>query len=160
MTEALFRSDPYLRQCEARVTGLTDTGALIVDRSVFYPAGGGQPGDSGTVEWDGGTLTITDTVKAGDAVALVGDPAAPGPAVGDNLRMMLDWDRRHLHMRVHTALHLLSVVRPLPVTGGAIGAGKGRLDFDMPDAPEDKAAVDAALNALIARDLPVSEEWI
>ena len=160
MTEALYRTAPYLRDCEARVTGVTETAALIVDRSVFYPAGGGQPGDSGRLEWDGGALEITDTVKAGDALALACDPAASGPATGQTVRMVLDWERRHLHMRVHTALHLLSVVLPLPVTGGSIGAGKGRLDFDMPEAPGDKDALEAALNELIARDLPVSEDWI
>jgi misacylated tRNA(Ala) deacylase len=72
----------------------------------------------------------------------------------------LDWDRRYGHMRIHTALHLLSVVIPLPVTGGAVGADKGRLDFDMPDAPEDKALLEGRLNALVSRDLPVSEDWI
>jgi misacylated tRNA(Ala) deacylase len=80
--------------------------------------------------------------------------------LGSDVALVLDWDRRHLHMRVHTALHLLSVVMPFPVTGGQIGAGKGRLDFDLPDAPEDKAAIEAALNALIARDLAVTESWI
>jgi misacylated tRNA(Ala) deacylase len=80
--------------------------------------------------------------------------------VGTRVEQRLDWDRRHAHMRVHTALHLLSVVIPLPVTGGAIGADKGRLDFDMPDAPEDKMVLQGRLNALIERDLPVSETWI
>ncbi|MCC5969745.1 MAG: alanyl-tRNA editing protein [Pararhodobacter sp.] len=161
MTQPLFRTDSYMRDCDARVSGLTDTGALIVDRSVFYPMGGGQPGDSGTLEWKGGRLTIVDTVKAGDGVALVPEAGGGGlPAVGDTVKMTLDWERRFAHMRVHTALHLLSVVLPLPVTGGAIAAGKGRLDFDMPEAPDDKDALNAALNALIARDLPVSEGWI
>ncbi len=160
MTEPLYRSDPYLRRCTASVTGLTETGALIVDRAVFYPAGGGQPGDSGRLEWAGGAATVIDTVKAGAGVALVPEAGADVPSVGENVEMVLDWERRHRHMRVHTALHLLSVVLPLPVTGGAIGAEKGRLDFDMPEAPEDKAALEAALNGLIARSLPVAEEWI
>lgn len=161
MTEPLFRSDPYLRDCTARIAGLTESGAFVLDRSIFYPTGGGQPGDTGWLEWAGGRLEITDTIKAGDAVALV--PAADGPPlprVGDEVRIVLDWERRHQHMRVHTALHLLSVVLPLPVTGGQIGAGKGRLDFDMPEAPADKEALAEELNALIARDLPVSEDWI
>ena len=160
MTEPLFRTDPYLRRCTAKVTGLTEAGALIVDRSVFYPAGGGQPGDSGRLEWSGGVVEITDTIRAESGLALVPGPGAVLPAVGEGVEMVLDWDRRHRHMRVHTALHLLSVVLPLPVTGGAIGADKGRLDFDMPDAPGDKAVLEAALNALIARELPVTEEWI
>lgn len=160
MTDPLYRTDPYLRRCTAQVTGLTEAGALIVDRSVFYPAGGGQPGDSGRLAWAGGALAVADTVKAGDGVALVPEEGADVPAVGDTVEMVLDWERRHQHMRVHTALHLLSVALPLPVTGGAVSAGKGRLDFDMPEAPADKQALEAALNTLIARDLPVSEEWI
>ena len=160
MTQALYRSEPYRRDCETRVIGFTDSGALLVDRSVFYPSGGGQPGDSGWLEWDGGRLAIVDTLKAGASVALVPQEGAELPPSGTAARLVLDWERRHAHMRVHTALHLLSVVLPLPVTGGAIGAGKGRLDFDMPEAPEDKEALAEALNALIARDLPVSESWI
>ncbi len=160
MTEPLYRTKPYARQATARVTGLTETGALVVDRSVFYPAGGGQPGDTGHLDWPGGRVAIIDTIKAGDGVALVPEAGADLPPEGAEVTMMLDWERRYLHMRVHTALHLLSVVLPLPVTGGSIGAGKGRLDFDMPEAPADKEALEAALNDLGARDLPVTEDWI
>ena len=161
MTDLLFRSDAYLTECDAVVTGHTPEGGIIIDRTVFYPTGGGQPGDSGQISWDGGTLTIATAVKVqGGAVALV--PAEPRamPAVGATVRMALDWTRRHRHMRVHTALHLLSVIIPLPVTGGQIGVDRGRLDFDMPDAPVDVAAIEAALNRLIDRDLPVTDEWI
>jgi len=96
----------------------------------------------------------------GDALALV--PAIPGalPQVGSEVVQRLDWAQRLGHMRVHTALHLLSVVIALPVSGGAISADKGRLDFDMPEAPGDKAALEQALNALVSRDLAVSESWI
>lgn len=160
MTDPLFRSDAYLRACDTTITGLTETGGLMVDSSVFYPTGGGQPGDTGWLEWDGGRLAITDTRKAGPVdVALVPE-AGLAPPVGTRVRMVLDWERRHQHMRVHTALHLLSVVLPLPVTGGAIGPLKGRLDFDMPDPPQDLQAVEDALNALIARDLSVTDQWI
>jgi len=161
VTEPLYRTDPYLRDAQARVVALTGEGGLVLDRSVFYPTGGGQPGDAGLVEWDGGRLEIATAVKGdGDAVVLV--PAAPQavPAVGVSVTQHLDWSRRHRHMRVHTALHLLSVVIPLPVTGGQIGAEKGRLDFDMPDSPGDKEALETALNDLIARDLAVTEDWI
>jgi misacylated tRNA(Ala) deacylase len=82
------------------------------------------------------------------------------PPVGTVVTQHLDWDRRHRHMRVHTALHLLSVVIPLPVTGGQIGTERGRLDFDMPDPPSDLARIEMALNALIDRDLPVTQSWI
>ena len=160
MTDPLYR-DAYLREGRGRVTALTDEGGIVVDASVFYPTGGGQPGDSGTIAWDGGEAAVLTAVKGdGRTVILVPAEGAPRPDVGTELRQSLDWGRRHLHMRVHTALHLLSVVIPLPVTGGSIGAGKGRLDFDMPETPEDREGLEAALNALVARDLAVTEEWI
>jgi misacylated tRNA(Ala) deacylase len=159
---ALYRSDAYLTQAEAVVRAHTAEGGLLLDRTLFYPQGGGQPGDSGVVEWPGGRIEIGTTVKSvgGNGSVLV--PAAPGPlpAVGATVAQSLDWARRYRHMRIHTALHLLSVVIPLPVTGGQITAEKGRLDFDMPEAPTDKNAVEAALQALVDRDLPVSEDWI
>ena len=161
MTELLFRADAYLASCDARVTGFTPEGGIIVDRTVFYATSGGQPGDSGRITWAGGSLAIATAVKVeGGSVALV--PAEPRlmPALGAEIHQVLDWERRHRHMRVHTALHLLSVVIPLPVTGGQIGVDRGRLDFDMPDPPDNIAAVEAALNALIDRDLAVSDSWI
>jgi misacylated tRNA(Ala) deacylase len=160
-THPLFRDDAYLREAQARVIGHTPEGGIVVDQSVFYATSGGQPGDSGLIDWDGGRLTIATAVKIeGGAIALVPAEARPLPPIGADLRQRIDWDRRHRHMRVHTALHLLSVVIPLPVTGGQIGAGKGRLDFDMPEAPADVPALNAALAALIARDLAVTESWI
>ncbi|WP_068303008.1 alanyl-tRNA editing protein [Pararhodobacter sp. CCB-MM2] len=161
MTDPLFRKDAYLRQCTTTVTRITEDGALVVAASVFYPQGGGQPGDTGWLDWDGQRLEVANTRKEGATeVALILAEGAPTPPEGAEVTMELDWERRYRHMRVHTALHLLSVVIPLPVSGGAIGAEKGRLDFDMPEAPEDKDALEAQLNALIARDLSVSESWI
>lgn len=161
MTHPLFRDDAYLREVQARVIGHTREGGIVVDQSVFYATSGGQPGDSGLIDWDGGRLTIATAVKVeGGAIALVPAEARPLPPIGADLRQRIDWDRRHRHMRVHTALHLLSVVIPLPVTGGQIGADKGRLDFDMPEAPVDVPALNAALAALIARDWTVSDNWI
>jgi misacylated tRNA(Ala) deacylase len=161
MTELLFRDDAYLQQAEATILAHTPEGGLVVDRSVFYATSGGQPGDNGWLEWDGGRLAIATAVKVeGGRIALVPSEAAAMPPVGAPVLQRLDWGRRYRHMRVHTALHLLSVVIPLPVTGGQIGAERGRLDFDMPDPPSDIAALDAALNALIDRDLTVTDEWI
>jgi misacylated tRNA(Ala) deacylase len=161
MTKALFRADPCLRTAEARVTALTEEGGIVLDRTVFYPVGGGQPGDSGVLRWQGGEIEIATTVKGnGDDIILVPAEPAALPPPGAVLDQTLDWDRRHRHMRVHTALHLLSVVIPLPVTSGAITADKGRLDFDMPEAPGDREALEKALNDLIARDFPVTEECI
>jgi misacylated tRNA(Ala) deacylase len=161
MTEMLFRQDPYARESIGTVVAQTPEGGIVLDATIFYPTGGGQPGDSGTLFWRDRALPIATTVK-GEAGAIVLLPAEPAalPPVGTALRQSLDWERRYRHMRVHTALHLLSVVIPLPVSGGAIGAEKGRLDFDMPEALEDKSAVEASLQALIDRDLPVSEDWI
>lgn len=161
LTEPLFRADAYLREADATVLAHTPEGGIVVDASVFYATGGGQPGDSGMIQWEGGRMAIATAVKVeGGSIALV--PAEPLalPPVGARLRQRIDWDRRHRHMRVHTALHLLSVVIPLPVTGGQIGADKGRLDFDMPEAPANVAALEAALNALISRDLEVTDSWI
>ncbi len=161
MSEDVFRSDPYLRELPAEVIAHTPEGGLVLNRTIFYPTGGGQPGDSGYVVWDGKELDIATAVKGeGDQIVLV--PAAPValPEVGVKLTQHLGWERRHRHMRVHTALHLLSVVMPLPVTGGQIGSEKGRLDFLMPEPPDNKEAVEVALNELIDRDLPVTESWI
>jgi len=160
-TEALFVDDPYRKSASARVIGQTGEGGIVLDRTIFYPRGGGQPGDSGTIDWDGGRIPIATAVKGeGEAIVLIPAEAMALPAIGAEVGQCLDWERRFGHMRIHTALHLLSVVIPLPVTGGAVGAEKGRLDFDMPDAPEDKALIEGRLNALVTRDLAVTEDWI
>lgn len=160
MTEHLYRDAPYLAEAPARVARRTEDGGLVLDASLFYPAGGGQPGDTGALEWEGGPTVIGDARK-GEAGSVVLVPTdGPLPPEGTEVVQRLDWERRHRHMRMHTALHLLSVAIPLPVTGGQIGAEKGRLDFDMPDAPADREALEARLNALVDADLPVLEEWI
>ena len=157
----LFRNDAYMRDATGTVLALTEEGGIVLDQTIFYPTSGGQPGDSGRLVWDGGAMEIATAVKGeGADIILVPAEPAPLPPVGAEVRQELDWERRHRHMRVHTALHLLSVVIPLPVTGGSIGADKGRLDFDMPEAPENKDALTDAMNALIGRDLWISEQWI
>jgi misacylated tRNA(Ala) deacylase len=161
MTLMLFREDAYMRDAKARVVAHTPEGGVVLNATIFYPQGGGQPGDSGMLHWDDHQLEIATTVK-GPGADIVLVPAEPAmlPPVGIELRQALDWELRYAYMRVHTGLHLLSVVIPLPVSGGAISAVKGRLDFNMPDTLEDKDAVQAALQELIDRDLPVTEEWI
>ncbi|MEL7260562.1 MAG: alanyl-tRNA editing protein [Pseudomonadota bacterium] len=161
MTRMLFRDDAYRRDARAVVTGHTDEGGIILDQTVFYPTGGGQPGDSGRISWNGGALTIATAVKTeDDAIALVPSEPRALPPLGATIDQSIDWDRRYAHMRVHTALHLLSVAMPFGVTGGSISAGRGRLDFDMEDAPEDRDAIEDALNAQVAADHKVTEEWI
>lgn len=161
MTELLFRKDAYLQEAKAVVLSHTPEGGIVVDGSLFYATGGGQPGDSGWLVWGGQRVAIATAVKVeGGAIALVPAEASALPKIGAEVMQVLDWPRRYRLMRMHTALHLLSVVIPLPVTGGQIGAERSRLDFAMPAPPSDVAALDRALNALIDRDLPVSESWI
>lgn len=160
MTELLFRDDAYQTAADCRVIGHTPEGGIVVDRSIFYATGGGQPGDSGELEWGGTRMPIATALKTDGHIALIPAEAVAMPPLGAPARQIIDWGRRHRHMRVHTALHLLSVVIPLPVTGGQISADKGRLDFDMPDPPGDPAALEEAINSLIGRNLLVSDDWI
>jgi len=162
MTELLFRDDAYLKSCSATVTDVSDRG-IRLDRTVFYPTGGGQPGDIGMLRRaDGGTIAIADTRK-GDSLDDVLHVLAPGgvlPAVGETVTAEIDWDRRYRLMRLHTCLHLLCAVIPAAVTGGQISDGKARLDFDMAGEALDKDAVTEKLNALIAADHKVEPRWI
>lgn len=158
MTEPLFRTDAYCRDAAGTVTALTEAGGIILDQSIFYPTGGGQAGDSGWVDFGGQEIAIATTVKGEDgAIILVPAEGSALPEIGAGVTQRLDWDKRSRLMRMHTALHLMSVVVPFPVTGGQITVEKGRLDFDMAEPPEDKAAIEAEINALIAADHPVSD---
>ena len=159
MTEELYR-DAYLREASGRVASVNERGGIVLDASVFYPTGGGQPGDSGLLRWGEGEARIVTTVKDAGRAVLMPEEGASLPAPASEVQQVLDWDRRYGHMQVHTALHLLSVVIPLPVTGGSISADRGRLDFDMADPPEDKEALADELNALVERNLEVTEDWI
>lgn len=161
MTEPVFRDDAYLTECVAEVVAVNARGGIVLDRSIFYPTGGGQPGDRGALRCGATEIAIATTVKGErDEIILVPAEGAAAPAVGATVTQVLDWQQRYRHMKIHTALHLLSVVLPFPVTGGQISAEKGRLDFDMPEAPRDKEAIAERLNDLIARDLEVTERWI
>ena len=159
MTEILFRDNSYLKECEASVVAVDDE-AIVLDRTIFYPMGGGQPGDSGKIEWDGGSVVVTDTRHGeGGAIRHLFEPGSTLPAIGTAVKASLDWDRRYLHMRMHTALHLLGSVLQYGVTGGNISAAKSRLDFDMEDTV-DKEQVTADIQALVAADHAVSCRWI
>jgi len=135
-------------------------GAVVLDRTVFYPTGGGQPGDTGQISWDGGHVNVADTRYGEDgAIQHLVDDNATLPAVGTTVTATLDWDRRYLHMRMHTALHLLGSVLQYGVTGGNISATKSRLDFDMEDTV-DKEQVTADIQALVAANHAVTHRWI
>jgi misacylated tRNA(Ala) deacylase len=162
MSALLFRDDAYLQQCDASVLAADERG-IVLDRTVFYPTGGGQPGDAGSLRLaDGTVITIADAHKgdSADAVLHIAAPGSPLPAVGAKVVAAIDWARRHRLMRMHTCLHLLSAVLPYPVTGGQVSDGKGRLDFDIADVTLDKDAITERLRALIAEDHAVSARWI
>jgi len=161
MTQPLFRDDAYLKQAPATVTAITEQRGIVVDASIFYPTGGGQPGDKGELTWENGRCEIATTVKGeDDQIVLVPAEGSEVPPVGASVTQAIDWDYRYRLMRVHTMLHLLSVVIPLPVTGGAITAEKGRLDFDMPDHPGEKEELASKLQALIDQDYEITTDWI
>jgi misacylated tRNA(Ala) deacylase len=160
--ELLFREDAYLTNCAATVTASGPQG-LRLDRTVFYPTGGGQPGDSGwLILADGTRLKVVDAVKGDDHedVVHVLEDSATAPAPGTGVTAEIDWQRRHRHMRMHSCLHLLCAVVTGDVTGGQVGADKGRLDFNLPDTSLDKDAITAELNRLIAEDHTVEPRWI
>lgn len=160
MTERLYQEDPYLARCEARVVEAGPEG-IVLDRTVFYPVGGGQPGDSGRLVAADGGITPIEGCRNGPGGVVLHRPAegAGLPAPGGEVMAEIHWDTRHRHMRMHTCLHLLGAVLPFGVTGGNITAARSRLDFDMPD-PPDREATEEALNALIAADHPVRWFWI
>jgi misacylated tRNA(Ala) deacylase len=161
MTDPLYQEDAYRQTAPASVTAITERGGVVLDVSLFYPTGGGQPGDRGRLRWDGGEMAVATTVKGeGGEIVLVPAEGEALPPVGTRVEQALDWQTRHRHMRMHTALHLLSVVLPFPVTGGSVGVEKSRLDFAMEQPIEDKAALEAALNDLVGRDLAVTTDWI
>ena len=161
MSELLFQEDGYLRECSARLIEVGDPG-IQLDRTVFYPMGGGQPGDQGRLTLpDGSEIPIADTRKGKQANSVLHVPAEPvsPDLVGTDVRASIDWERRHRLMRIHTCMHLLSAVIPAEVTGGAIRDGSGRLDFDLPDEIPDKEHVTRELNRLIEEDHPVRTIW-
>lgn len=161
MTQFLFREDAYLRATAAKVIAIGEDG-IELDRTIFYATSGGQPGDTGTITTPLGTaFAVTGAVHPeGDKLRIAhlveNDQLQPG----DTVELTLDWERRHALMRMHTALHLLSVAFPFAVTGGSMGADKGRLDFDMPEVPDTVEALETLINSWIAADLPVGAEWI
>lgn len=160
--QLLFREDAYAKSCPAIVTAVDERGVRL-DRTVFYPMGGGQPGDTGVLRLaDGGTVAIADTLKGPglDEVIHVLAAGALAPAPGEAVTAEIDWARRHRLMRMHSCLHLLCAVITGDVTGGQVSDGKGRLDFNLPEAKLDKDHIEAALNRLIAEDHAVRPRWI
>jgi misacylated tRNA(Ala) deacylase len=162
-TELVFRADWGAAEAKATVLAVTERGGIILDRTVFYATGGGQQGDRGHLERADGRRTAIATAVWDDAAkTVVAHVPAEGevpPEAGETVTAVIDWPLRLLRMRAHTCLHLLSVALPYPVTGGSVGDGEGRLDFDIPD-QIDKDAVQAKLDALLAAPAAVTDRWI
>jgi misacylated tRNA(Ala) deacylase len=164
-TDCLFRDDSYLKDCEATVVAINSDGGIVLDRTVFYAASGGQPADRGMLTTSAGVdIAIANVAYTDPGKTVIahfpgkGIPAAV--EVGDKVRATIDWPLRYARMRMHTALHLLSAVLPYAVTGGSVGEAESRLDFDIPEAGLDKGAITAKLAEMIATDAPVSSRWI
>jgi misacylated tRNA(Ala) deacylase len=165
LTDCLFREDSYLKECSATVLGLTDAGGIVLDRTVFYAASGGQPADRGVLTTATGDAVLIENASftdAGKTVIAHLPVAATGLSlkVGEPVHAVIDWDLRYARMRMHTALHLLSAALPYPVTGGAIGDLDGRLDFDIPEAGLDKDEITQKLAKMIAAGAEVRSSWI
>jgi misacylated tRNA(Ala) deacylase len=162
MTELLFRDDAYLRTATARVVAVGPQG-IELDRTIFYPQGGGQVGDTGAlVRENGQRIAVADARKGEtiDSVVHVLAAGAPNPDIGETLALAIDWERRYALMRLHTALHVLSCVVVAPVTGGNIAPDKARLDFDIDMSLLDAAKIERETNALIARGSETETVWI
>ena len=159
-SKPLFQVDAYRQSCSAQVVAVTAAG-VVLDQTVFYPLGGGQPGDSGTLtDGDDKAFAVIDTRKGeNDAIVHVLADTSVSPAVGSTVKASIDWPRRHRHMRMHSCMHLLGALIPEPVTGGNVGADKSRLDFKLPESP-DKMELTDRLNKLIQGDHPVTTSWI
>ncbi len=160
--ELIFRDDAYRKSCEATVTAVDEAG-IRLDRTVFYPTGGGQPGDTGVLRLeDGGVLPIVEARKGADPedVVHVPEEGATLPDPGAKVTAEIDWERRHRMMRIHSCMHVLCSIIVGDVTGGQVGDGKGRLDFNLPDTQLDKEAITAELNRIVSEDRPLTSRWI
>lgn len=159
MTQNLYKKDAYLKINTSKVIACINN-VVILESSVFYPRGGGQPGDTGTLSWGNQVAKVIDTIinETGEIEHILSDET-PIPIIGETLSAEIDWDRRYLHMRMHTALHLLGSVLQYGVTGGNISTSKSRLDFDMEE-PVDKESVTHQLQKLVADNHAIHSKWI
>ncbi|MBZ9794223.1 alanyl-tRNA editing protein [Mesorhizobium sp. ES1-4] len=157
-TQALFRDDAYLSTADATVVDINDRGGIILDRTIFYATSGGQPGDTGYVERvDGSPIAIAATItgETKDEIIHVPAPEQTALAIGEKVKLAIDWERRHLVMRMHAACHLLTVICPFPITGAAVSEDDSRVDFDIPDASFTKEDVTAGMMELVRADHPI-----
>jgi len=161
-TQKRFDDDAYLDHCQATVLAVSEAG-IELDQTVCYARSGGQAGDTGTLTAaDGRIVTLADTIYADDRARILHVPAPDAPAlqVGDRVEVKIDWARRHRLMRLHTCLHLLGSLIPVPVTGCSISPDSARIDFDLPESTLDRAVLTEQLNALINAKTPVNIDRI
>jgi misacylated tRNA(Ala) deacylase len=160
-TKLLFKENAYLKNTYAKVVSVNERGGIVLDQTVFYVTGGGQPGDCGTFVHNGRSIEIVTTVYDRDTKQVVHVPAASSELnVGDEVETAIDWQSRYKHMQMHTALHLLCSLVPCGVTGGQIGATKSRLDFDVGETVLDKEQLTLQINQLIDAKHAVSTRWV
>jgi misacylated tRNA(Ala) deacylase len=161
LTIPLYLKDSYLKSFSGEVIEIDDDKSIVLNQSIFYPTSGGQPGDNGVLLCGDNRCEIISTRKGENGkIILVPANHEYVPKLGDNVEQVINWETRYKHMRVHSALHLLSVVIPLPVTGGSITDEKGRLDFNMPDALSNKEELESHLNELIVGQYKITQSWI
>ncbi|MCK4708821.1 MAG: alanyl-tRNA editing protein, partial [Gammaproteobacteria bacterium] len=159
MTKELFREDGYLVNCDGKVIAI-EGDSVVLDQTVFYPLGGGQPGDTGIMQYaDGTQVDIIDTQKGEKGILHILQEGIALPQVDETVKVELNWERRHRLMRMHSCMHLLCSIVPFGVTGGSIREDSARLDFDAED-PMDKEAINIELNRLIEEDHPMTISWI
>ena len=155
----IFRSDPYLSASEAMVVAVLEEG-LILDKTVFYPEGGGQPGDIGRIANNIFEADVKNTIKSTNGILHLTDNKLGAISEGDNVKIDIDWERRYSLMRMHTALHILCSIVDGAVTGGSVGSQKSRLDFDIPGERPDKESLTQELMEIVDRNYPVTSSWI
>ena len=155
----IFRSDPYLSSNEATVLAVLEEG-LILDKTVFYPEGGGQPGDMGRIANNTFEADVTNTIKSTGGILHLIDNKLGSISAGDDVKIDIDWERRYSLMRMHTALHILCSIVDGAVTGGSVGVQKSRLDFDIPGERPDKESLTQQLMEIVDRNYSVVSSWI
>ncbi len=163
MTKALFTDDAYMQQCQATIISINADGGIILDQTVFYPTGGGQPGDSGVLVTNDGIEIKINTVikdKINGEIIHIPEENQPSLEIDANVTAKIDWDKRFTYMRMHSAMHILCAVVPCGVTGGQVGYKKSRLDFDIGEHTLDKVEITAAMNEIIAGNHDITAQWI
>lgn len=163
MTDQLFLEQTYAQTCDAEIVGINALGGIVLDRTIFYATSGGQPGDSGFLEFENGEridIAIAVKDKESGGIALVPVEGSKRPSPGDKVVCHINWPRRYKLMQMHAACHILSVVCPFPITSANVGENESRVDFDMPELPSSKSEISQQMMQLIEADHVIYDQWI